>query len=123
MDFLLMAIKNTIKAKAWRFFKENAGYCTPPGRVVCAMHLAKAEYQAQQIGMHFEWYPDEGADWSWLDQKGWEKEKAKTHEVYYCLAKDRNGEVVAALHGIFDPDLHNYRRVVEAELASEALSR
>jgi hypothetical protein len=40
--------------------------------------------------------------------------------VLCCVLKDGDGNVLASLCGITDPD-SNYRRVVEAELASEAL--
>ncbi len=85
-----------------------------------ALSLARAEREMTKRGWTVEWVPDDNADWSWLDQPGFEREKAKEHEVYGAVLKDRHGKVLASLWGIFDPDRH-YMRVVEAELASEAL--
>jgi len=43
-------------------------------------------------------------------------------EVLVAILKDASGNVIGSLSGIGDPD-NNYRRVVEAELALEALAR
>ena len=39
----------------YRFFKDNAGYATPPGCAACALSLARAEIAAEQEGLTFEW--------------------------------------------------------------------
>lgn len=102
--------------RAWRFFLEHAGYATPPGRAACAASLARAEEQAQGAGLRFEWVADEYPDLSWMD----EAEAARDYEVLGCVVCDPAGQHLASLWGIVDADA-NYRRVVEAELAAEAL--
>lgn len=106
--------------KDMRFFREHGGGVVGEGSRG-GLDLARAEREAERRGWHVEWVPDDDADWSWLDQPGFEKEKARDHEVYGAVLKDRHGNVLASLWGIFDPD-SKYQRVVEAELASEALS-
>jgi hypothetical protein len=105
-----------MNARAWQFFMEHAGFGTPPGRAVCAASLARAEEQAESAGLRFEWVEDECPDLSWMDAR----EVARDHEVLGCIARSPEGEHLASLWGIVDADA-NYRRVVEAELAAEAL--
>lgn len=97
---------------AWKFFMENAGYCTPPGRMVCAKHLAQAEEWAEETGVTFAWDWDHYADLADFD--------CPVSEVLACACISPTGEVLASLSGIADPD-RNYRRVIEAELALEAM--
>jgi hypothetical protein len=106
--------------KDMRFFREHGGGVVGEA-ARGALSLARAEREMERRGWRVEWVPDDDADWSWLDQPGFEKEKARDHEVYGAILKDRHGEVLASLWGIFDPD-SKYQRVVEAELASEALA-
>ncbi len=107
--------------KDMRFFRQHGGGVVGEA-ARGALDLARAEREAERRGWRTDWEYDEGADWSWLDQPGFEREKAKEHEVYVAILRDKNGYVLASLGGIFDPD-RRYMRVVEAELASEALSR
>jgi hypothetical protein len=102
--------------KRFQFFLANAGYATPPGRAACALGLAKAEAYAEDHEWSFEWVFDDDADLSWMD----EAERKLDHEVLGCVVKDADGEVLASLWSIVDPDA-SYRRVVEAELSSEAM--
>lgn len=122
-----------ISLRTWRFFIENAGYATPPGRTVCALDLAKAEQWASDNGIEFRLEDDLDADasfvetWSEADRKRWNA----THHCAYtmfcyrpCPDHDWNckhREVLASLSGIFDPT-DDYLRVVRAELANEAMS-
>lgn len=103
------------------FFKKHAG-----GRVghasEGALELARAEQYANDHGWKVVWATDDDADWSWLDQPGFEKERAKEHDVLKAYLHDKDTNVLASLGGIFDPD-KNYMRVIEAELALEATSR
>jgi|HubBroStandDraft_4_1064222.scaffolds.fasta_scaffold00070_69 hypothetical protein len=100
---------------AFRFFLEHAGYCSPPGRTNCAMALARAEQWAQDEGYTATWeYDDEGAR-DWYCECG-----CKPDEVLGCTLLDSDGEHAASLWSIGDPS-RGYRRVVEAELASEAM--
>lgn len=103
------------------FFREHAGYCVGR-RILGAMELADAEIAAEQARIRFEWHWDDDADWSWMDQECFAKAKLREqeHEVFYCLALDDDGECLASLGSIFDPS-NEYRRVIEAELAQEAL--
>jgi hypothetical protein len=58
-------------------------------------------------------------DLYYRDDEG--KRHPREHEILGCIARGPDGEVLASLWGIVDADI-GYRRVVEAELASEALS-
>jgi hypothetical protein len=106
------------------FFFENAGWSYDPkkesaqvGRMSCARDLAKAEKIAEQLGWEVEWEWDNDIDDSWMSPE----EQAKDHEWLCARLMDGN-TVLEALGGIVDADA-NYRRVIEAELAAEALAR
>ena len=117
--------------QSFRFFFEHAGYVVGE-RAIGALALARAEAKAKQDGVHFDWQEDCDVDLG--DHEVWcSDERANRqhdHEVLYCVAyKDcycKNAahkphrDIVASLSGIIDPD-RNYRRIVEAELALEAL--
>lgn len=108
-----------IDRRAFRFFLNKAGYCTPPGRAACALSLARAEAIAEERGWTAEWFHDEDGDLG--DHDFWcRKDCGKSHEIKVCLLRDEDGKVLASLCGIIDAD-RDYRRVVEAELADEAL--
>lgn len=111
------------------FFYEHAGYGHDPktqtaeqGRVEYAIALALAEEQAKGLGWEFEWTNDWGVG-SHKDYYGagscYEDSEPNTCE--FCVCKDENGETLASL-GCIDDATRDYRRVVEAELASEALA-
>jgi hypothetical protein len=105
----------TVNRNDWKFFLDHAGYCTPPGRVVCAKEYAECERLASDLGYTFEWEWDD-LPWDPGDMAG-----PPPKEVLGCVMKDPKGREVESLWGIGDPD-RNYRRVVEAELASEHLA-
>lgn len=102
------------------FFYDEAGYSygqgesPEAGRVRCAKSLAKAEQYAQNLGWEYEWRNDNDADLSWLA----EGETIETCEG--CILRDSSGDILESLWGIADAS-DNYRRVVEAELAGDAL--
>src|SRR4051812_38731019 len=96
--------------RAWKFFHKHAGYCIPPGRTVCAWHLAKAERAAKDAGCTWQWEPDYDADLSWMDAE----ERKKEHTCEGCLLFDPDGNVLTSLWGIVDAD-DDYRRVIEAD--------
>lgn len=106
--------------KAITFFEEHAGYSYNPvfetpeqGRHRCAEELATAERWALDAGVYFDWEPDPDGYLSAGDAPGpW----------FSCCARNMFGHVVASLGGIDDPT-YPYRRVVEAELALEAMNR
>jgi hypothetical protein len=94
-----------------------------------ALDLARAEREMQRRGWVVTWEDDQDADLSWMD----DKERERPHEVYVAVLWNTDPEpgymgrhhmkatALASLGGIVDPS-REYRRVVEAELASEALS-
>jgi hypothetical protein len=97
-----------------RFFLEHAGYCTPPGRVACALSLARAEMRADAEHLQVTWEDD---------PEPWEAVHADTPRPAYVLnacLQDATGRTLASLCGIgIDETNDPYQRVVEAELASE----
>ena len=116
--------------EAIRFFAEHAGYFTPPGRMACAKKLALAEERAKDLGLHFAWEEEQ-------DEWDGDCPLASTDLLEWCACYDRapsddrwrnisgapKARCLASLcmiatTGYRDP----YRRVVEAELASEALA-
>ncbi len=118
----------------WRFFLENTGYATPPGRAVCALELARAEQWAEQEGIEFKVEDDPDADDSFVEmwplryRKEWDKENHSCYSVICyrpCIHHGwdcKHKEVLASLGGIFD-STDDYLRVVRAELASEAMPK
>lgn len=108
------------------FFYEHAGYSVKPGetreqgRNRSARELAKAELLGRDAGMSFAWDIDENCNSSDFSHE------VPAWELWTCTAYNGQGEVCASLCGIdFDRDGkpwgNSYCRVVEAELASEAL--
>lgn len=97
--------------KAAKFFQKHSGSDLDYG-----MRLAKAERFAEESGWKVEWSPD---------QDPYEMGDAETehpNEVLVAVLKDSSGNVLDSLSGIGDPS-QTYARVVEAELADEAMSR
>jgi hypothetical protein len=108
--------------KAFRFFFENAGYCVGR-RAEGALQLARAE----------RWAREEGAEVAWVDDNEvWDGDCPAPDMVLGCTLKVGDEEV--SLWGIGlnhayrkDMILHRgllvtpYQRVVEAELALEAM--
>lgn len=111
-----------------RFFYEHAAFSYNPstqtkeqGRETTARRLAMAEQKARHEGMSFDWCVDTEIDSSDFS------DESPPWELWLCLAYDAKGAIVATM-GAVDfgrdvfPHSHHYRRVVEAELALEALS-
>jgi len=118
-------MSTTAKQQAYLFFLRNAGYSYNPetqtkqqGRAASARKLAKAERDARALGYTFEWQDDCDGDHSYL-VAGVDPEP-ETCEV--CLMLDDNGKVMQSL-GCIDDATREYRRVVEAEMALEEVSR
>jgi hypothetical protein len=108
------------------FFYQNAGYSydskteTPEqGRLRCARELAEAEAIAQRLEYVYEWEFDECPDLSWMS----DEEREQEREVLCCRIVDPENTrySLASLCGITDAD-RNYGRVIEAELAAEAIA-
>jgi hypothetical protein len=99
--------------EGYHFFKEHAGYATPPGRAACALELAKAELAGREAGFEAEWMED---------PDGWHNigDCPTPSEVLACIVRAPSGGEVS-LWGIGDPS-RDYMRVVEAELTSELLA-
>lgn len=118
----------TAKQVAFDFFFANAGFSYDPktetqakGKARCAREMAKDEAKASALGFTFEWeYDQEGCSGCACDNPECACSNQTEHETLYCLCRDASGTVVASLSGICEPT-REYRRVVEAELAGEAL--
>lgn len=113
---------------AEQFFFDNAGYCYDPktetpeqGKIRCAESMARAEQAARNAGFSFQWCEDDLDSSEWCDERpAWKQ--------YACICYGPDGEIMASLSGVDfgrdgTPQNNYYRRVVEAELASEGLSQ
>lgn len=104
--------------RAWRFFHASAPYCTPPGIARCALDLARAEAEAKRRGYVFAWNHDSEC----VDVM---ECSAQTHEWCAVYATDEFGNVqgrpLASVGSVCDAD-DNFRRVIQAELAAEAIA-
>jgi len=107
----------SVTPEAYQFFLEHAGYATPPGREACAFELAYAEQYAKQCGWAYQWEDDPEPDLSWAiaEENGYEIETVEMVTLY-----DQGGKWLDSLCGITDAT-REYRRVVEAELAANAM--
>jgi hypothetical protein len=126
----MSAKKQTAHARAVSYFMKHAGSSYMPGKETRAqgkrrgaIKLAKAEKEAAARGWTVEWEHDPHADLSWADEQA----REDIDEVLSAVLRSDDNEVLASLSGItFGRDNmanRNYRRVVEAELADEALGR
>jgi len=107
---------------AVEFFYKHAGWSHGPdetpeqGHRRSAERLAKAEAYAEAHGWTVHWQEDPE------EYQLGDAETEPPREVLTAVLKDRSGKVLESLGGIGDPD-KNYARVVEAELALEAMPR
>lgn len=115
--------RKTSHASAVAFFAKNAGVAYTPGKETKrqgqmrgARELARAEAEAASRGWRVKWEHDSEP----YDMGDMETEHPK--EVLGAILVDESGRQLASLWGIADPS-RNYGRVVEAELALEALGR
>lgn len=108
------------------FFYDHAGYSWRPGeeteeegRIRCARALADAEALAKECGFRFEWEDD----WTTRDHVAAfpDAYDSQPDTCETCIAYNARGDIVGVLGCINDAD-DNYRRVIEAELADEALA-
>ncbi len=104
---------NDQRRNAIKFFARNAGFATPPGRMVGAKMLADAEALASKFGCTWEWE---------FDPEPWDGDGVYVpKEVLTCCMYTDGGELLTSLCGIADPDA-KYVRVIQAELALEAFT-
>lgn len=116
------------RVTAYQFFLTHAGYSYDPktqtplqGRKECAKLLAQAKRRASDAGCLFTWAIGRN-----IDSSDWSDEEPP-YSLWECLARDAEGQVFASLGGIDfgrdgEPWDSPYRRVVEAELATEYAS-
>lgn len=120
--------KQSPKQAAFLFFLRNAGFSYDPktetaraGRARCARELARAERDVRALGYTFGW----SDDWEVGNHYGFYGEAYANGEpetCETCICRNADGEIVASLGCIDDAD-REYRRMIEAELALEALGR
>lgn len=118
--------RNLIEAAL--FFRAHAGYVVGE-RASGALKLARAELEASRRSWTVTWESDDYYDLG--DHEYWcqEARRAKSesrrpkcrHAVEIAILRDSSGEILACLGGIIDAD-DEYRRVIDAELALEALA-
>jgi hypothetical protein len=106
-------------SKSEKFFYDHGGYnwesgreTEEQGRIRCAKQSARAERKALDEGLRFVWDSCPDSDHSYLEQE------PDTCEMCACI--DQEGNVLASL-GCIDDAEESYRRVIESELAIEAL--
>ncbi len=91
------------------------------GRLRCAQDLAAAEEFAAELEWVFSWDADEdgciGCD---CGSEDCACSMGTWHDVMSCVLRNQAGDVLASLGSICDPSA-DYARVIEAELASEAM--
>lgn len=107
------------------FFLANAGYSYNPktetpeeGKLNSAIALAEAEAKGKDIGLHFGWEQDDVTTEDFSDE-------APFYPLWICTCYFE-GQPVAGLGGIDlgadgQPHSKAYPRVIQAELAAEAL--
>lgn len=111
---------------AERFFWAHAGWSHDPaketedeGRIRCAKNLAAAEGIAREAGYTFEWEVSDSTSHDF-------NPGPEVWALYDCLMRDATGRVVQSVCACdFGPEADgpygDYRRVVEAELASQQI--
>jgi hypothetical protein len=109
-----------------RFHWEHGAYSYDPktetseqGRVRTAIRMAAAECRAREAGWTFRWEQDDITSEEHSNEQPF-------YPLWACLAYDADGHVVGSLGGVdFGRDVAPwgapYRRVIEAELAYEAV--
>ena len=114
---------------AAEFFYLNGSWSYQPGeqtpdegRRECARAAAMAERWASEAGIEFYWSEDNDACADAMDDSG---DWVQLGQLWRCVAIDSNGQPLSSLGGVDfasgQPWGESYRRVVEAELAHEAM--
>lgn len=109
---------------AEEFFYANAGWSYDPAKETpeqgmrrCAQALAQAEQWAKDNDLEYRWEDDWDTLWRVQEYDVYD-EGPLTCEA--CLLSDPNGTVLASL-GCINDATPEYRRVIQAELALEAM--
>ncbi len=123
----------------YQFFLKHAGYSYDPmketplqGRRRCAEQLAEAEKEMEARGWVAEWRVDDERAYCYCDSPTCRYHENSNYKwtTLYCVlyhpcdcdrCSDKHRDILGSLCGIINPD-YNYRRVVEAELALDALA-
>lgn len=129
-----MAAVETVPSKhrsAFKFFHKHAGYQVG-FRARGALDLARAESRAERHELRFEWDDDDQPAEACTGRKvrnargQWEDEYKEYPAVVCTVYDPRTKHPLASLGGIIESndyrERHDYRRVVEAELAAEVFS-
>lgn len=110
-----------------QFFYANAGFSYDPktetkaqDKMRCARLLANAEKQAARLGWSARWEID-------LDMTSGDFDDSTNHALWLCVLYNDQGGYINSLGGVDfgnggEPWGNPYRRVIEAELASEYVS-
>lgn len=122
MEQWRMSLPYTLEAERCMFqsnidWNMQGGETEKQGKARCARELAQAERWARDNGLTFTWEDDWEIGSHVREYDGYEREP-ETCET--CIAWDANGDVVASL-GCVDDATPEYRRVIEAQLASEVM--
>jgi hypothetical protein len=122
-----VAHKRTMTSQE-RFFWTHSGLCISQGetkaqaRRRCAEEMAQAEAYAQDHQWIWEWnIDDSGCIGCMCTSPNCPCSTGESHETLYCVLYDEHGEHLASLSGICGAT-KSYRRVIEAELAQEAMA-
>jgi hypothetical protein len=107
--------------RAYRWFRGRSGAVGRDAAV--ALYLARAELAVKDAGIRWSWEDDPYAwsDWHSDVRRGYSQESDRPERIEMVLAIGPDDEPLpVSLCGIFDAD-DDYRRLVQAELASEAI--
>lgn len=134
---MTLATSNTRKpgrtryARAVQFFYTHAGFSYDPktetkvqGKRRCARALAKAEAYAYEHDWAYTWEQDSCIGGDCGDTETCEHPccQGTEHECLWCSLEDSRGNPLASLGSICEPS-EEYKRVVKAELALEAMPK
>lgn len=104
--------------RAFQFFHREAGYVVGEC-AIGAKALADAEAYAADAGWSVEWSPEESCNCAY-DHNAPGIYCCDGSDCWVAVLRNEDGTVLASLGCICEPS-DSYRRVVEAELASEAM--
>ena len=113
---------NAARRARIEFFATHAGWCTPPGRMMCAKSLADAEEWREQMELgplSIEWVDEVDALYEG-DSDPWIEERLADGRLVIVGCVVTMGEQIASLGGVVVSSVNDpYCRVIEAQLCSE----